>query len=192
MFLLKRPTDAVVQRTIEAQSQLPYTYGAVGATATTSPTGYVVDHNRCPLGRGAETFSQACAAVQRWSMFDFAWIELLWRNAPIVEGTTVGVLAQLPVGTALNICRIVYTIDDERDDISRFGFAYGTLPSHVERGEERFLVEWNRVEDTVWYDILAFSQPNHWLATLGYPLTRFYQRRFARASMGAMQRVVQS
>ncbi len=54
--------------------------------------------------------------------------------------------------------------------MSRFGFAYGTLPGHVESGEERFLVEWDRGDDAVWYDILAFSRPNHVLTRLGYPV----------------------
>lgn len=50
--------------------------------------------------------------------------------------------------------------------IARFGFAYGTLPGHVESGEERFQIEWHRSDDSVWYDILAFSRPNHPLARL--------------------------
>jgi len=85
----------------------------------------------------------------------------------------------------LNACRIVYVIDDTGPtDI--FGFAYGTLPGHVERGEERFSVQWNYADDSVWYDILAFSRPNHWLARLGYPYVRRLQKRFARASQQAM------
>lgn len=60
----------------------------------------------------------------------------------------------------LNACRIVYVVD-ESGPISRFGLAYGTLPGHVERGEERFMIEWNRGDNSVWYDILAFSRPNH-------------------------------
>ena len=89
-------------------------------------------------------------------------------------------------GHILNACRIVYTVDEEAATGARFGFAYGTLPGHVERGEERFLVEWHRHDDTVWYDILAFSQPKHWLVRLGYPVTRFFQKRFAQASKAAM------
>ena len=37
----------------------------------------------------------------------------------------------------LNAARVVFVIDEP----GRFGFAYGTLPRHVESGEERFLVE---------------------------------------------------
>ena len=71
-----------------------------------------------------------------------------------------------------------------------FGFAYGTLPSHIERGEERFLVECDPVDGSVWYDILAFSQPRHVLAKLGYPYVRRMQKRFGRDSAAAMLRAI--
>jgi uncharacterized protein (UPF0548 family) len=64
--------------------------------------------------------------------------------------------------------------------------AYGTLQNHVERGEERFSIEHRVEDDSVWYDILAFSIPQHPLARLGYPLSRAAQRRFARDSKSAM------
>ena len=81
--------------------------------------------------------------------------------------------------------RIVYVIEEPR----RFGFAYGTLPGHVERGEERFCVEWQG-DDTVWYDREAFSQPRYWMVRLGKPIARRVQRRFGRESKAAMLRAV--
>jgi uncharacterized protein (UPF0548 family) len=65
-----------------------------------------------------------------------------------------------------------------------------TLQHHVERGEERFSVEHHRADDAVWYDILAFSVPQHPLARLGYPLSRAAQRRFAVDSKAAMLRAI--
>ncbi|MEZ4619948.1 MAG: DUF1990 domain-containing protein [Caldilineaceae bacterium] len=171
---------------LRLQADLPYSYADVGATATTVPNGYLVDRNRVQLGQGLATFTQACAAMRRWTMFDLGWIDLLWPDSPIVVGTTVGILAHLPGLHILNACRIVYVVDEELDGVTCFGFAYGTLPGHIERGEERFLIEWHHADNSVWYDILAFSQPNHWLVKLGYPVTRYYQRRFARASLRAM------
>jgi uncharacterized protein (UPF0548 family) len=74
--------------------------------------------------------------------------------------------------------------------VHRFGFAYGTLRGHPERGEERFLVERNESDDSVWYDLLPVSQPAHWLARWGYPYTRYEQARFRRLSGLAMQEAV--
>jgi uncharacterized protein (UPF0548 family) len=72
--------------------------------------------------------------------------------------------------------RVVDCLDElaHRDGqtVQRFGFANGTLSDHPERGEERFLVEWNHADDSVWYDLLAVSQPRHWLARFGYFYTR--------------------
>ena len=73
---------------------------------------------------------------------------------------------------------------------SRFGFAYGTLPGHVESGEERFLIEWDHATDIVWFDILAFSRPRHYLVRLNRRRARAMQKRFAVESTAAMQRYV--
>jgi uncharacterized protein (UPF0548 family) len=86
---------------------------------------------------------------------------------------------------SLNACRIVYTIDDARDE-TRYGFAYGTLDEHIESGEERFTIEWHRSSDEVWYDLLAISRPQHILAQVGYPVCRMMQKRFASGSKSAM------
>ena len=87
--------------------------------------------------------------------------------------------------------RIVYLIDDTtprgNQHVERYGFAYGTLPDHPECGEERFLVEWDRKDDSVHYDLVAISRPNHWFVRLGYLYTRHQQARFRRLSGLAMQ-----
>jgi uncharacterized protein (UPF0548 family) len=45
-------------------------------------------------------------------------------------------------------------------------------------------------DDTVWYDIFAFSRPRQMLDKLGYPLSRLLQRRFAEGSKAAMFQAV--
>ncbi len=67
----------------------------------------------------------------------------------------------------VNACRVVYHVDGHHA-ARRFGFAYGTLPGHIEQGEERFMVEWDH-EDNVWYDLRAFSRPHYWLVRLVTP-----------------------
>ena len=70
------------------------------------------------------------------------------------EGSVVAPLATLGPLQVINPCRVVYVEDD--DDLCAFG--YGTLPGHVESGEERFEV---RLEPSgrVLYEIAAFSRP---------------------------------
>ena len=49
-------------------------------------------------------------------------------------------------------------------------------------GEERFLLEWDGDSNEVWYDLLAFSRPNQFLARVGYPFARRLQKRFVAES----------
>lgn len=152
-----------------------------------APAGYQADHNRIVLGGGATAFAAACAALRGWAMFDLGWLELMPADAAIETDMTVCVRVRHFGLWSLNACRIVYVVDED-GPVKRYGFAYGTLRDHAERGEERFTVEWNREDDTVWYDILAYSTPRHPLARLGYPLARAMQKRFARDSLEAMRR----
>ena len=112
-------------------------------------------------------------------------VSLHWPSAPLQIGIDVAVTVRHFWLYSLNACRIVYVVDEE-GPIKRFGFAYGTLAEHAESGEERFTVEWNRDDDEVWYDILAFSRPRQLLARLGHPLSRLLQKRFAEGSKAAM------
>jgi len=132
-------------------------------------------------------FDRAKDAVRRWEMFNIRWLDFRWPSAGIRVDTTVAILVRLVGIWFWNACRIVYAVD-ETGTIDRFGFAYGTLPDHAESGEERFTVEWNHSDDSVWYDLLAISRPNQILARLGYPYARRLQRRFASDSLRAMKR----
>jgi uncharacterized protein (UPF0548 family) len=189
MFRLSKPSRTTVQAFLAAaQTRREFSYEQVGASRVAAPDGYVVDHNRGQLGVGRPTFERGKEAVRQWKMFDMTWLELCWPNVPIETGGTVAVVVHHLGFWSLNACRIVYTIE-EGGAIEKFGFAYGTLPDHSEIGEERFTVEFHADDDTVWYDVYAFSRPRP-LARLAYPYTRALQKRFASDSKRAMQRAV--
>ncbi|MCI0393333.1 MAG: DUF1990 domain-containing protein [Chloroflexi bacterium] len=177
----------MIRAFLAGQEREELAYREVGRSRAEPPAGYRVDHHRVRLGAGPAAFEAACRALRRWEMFQLGWVALCWPNVPVEPGTTVGVLVRAWGLWWLNASRIVYVLDEER----RFGFAYGTLPGHAERGEERFIVEW-QTDDEVWYDLLAFSRPGHWLVWSGYPLARRLQRRFARDSLAAMVRAVRT
>jgi len=186
MFLLRQPTEETVRQFIAAEQTRPFSYSEVGATQTKAPDGYTVDHNRIKLGQGQNTYQRALEALRGWKHFDLGWVTIVPRNTPIEVGRVVAVQAQTFGFWSLSACRIVYVID-ELEPVKRYGFAYGTLPNHVECGEERFTVEWHE-DDSVWYDIYAFSHPHHPLVKLGFPIARRLQKRFARESLAAMIR----
>jgi uncharacterized protein (UPF0548 family) len=189
MLFLRRPTAEAVQAFLATQARLDLTYSAVGATTTNPPAGYIVDHTRIRLGAGEKVFTTAKAALERWQQFRLGWLEASPEDTPIKEGQVVAILARSIGLWWLNACRIVIVLDED-GPVMRFGFAYGTLPDHAGSGEERFLVEWDRADDSVWYDILAFSRPRHILARLGYPWVRRVQKIFGRESAAVMCRAV--
>ena len=142
---------------LAAQTHREFSYEQVGASRIAAPAGYIVDHNRVRLGVGRAAFERARDAVRQWKMFDIPWLELCWPNVSIETGATVAVAVHHLGFWSLNACRIVYTIE-ESGPIEKFGFAYGTLPDHSEMGEERFSVEFHVDDQTVWYDVYAFSE----------------------------------
>jgi len=191
MLSLRKPSADALRRFLAAQRELPFTYAAVGATAETPPAGYVVDRTRIKLGEGEAVFRSAVAALRQWQQFRLGWVEAWPSDTPIRPGEVVAVMGRAIGVWWLNACRVVYVVD-EAGPISKFGFAYGTLPGHVESGEERFLIEWDKSDNSVWYDIIAFSRPNQFSARLGYPVVRRLQKRFGRDSAASMLRAVRS
>jgi len=189
MFLLTEPSNKAVAAFIASQRELPFTYSAVGATNNKPPEGFTVDHNRVQLGRGLQRYERAIEALKNWRQFDLGWVSIVPRGVPLEVGSTVAVKARAFGSWSLSAARVVYVVNDDAP-FARFGFAYGTLPDHVECGEERFIVRWNRDDDSVWYEILAFSKPRHPLVRLSFPLARRLQKRFVRESLQKMAKEV--
>ena len=179
---LYKPSRRIVDAFIESQQRCKLTYTPVGCTRDGSPDGFDCDQYRVRLGKGGAVFAAAQEAIQSWRMFPSGWTDVIHDASTFRAEQTVAVLIRVYGLWWLNSARIVYVIDNAE---RRFGFAYGTLPGHVETGEERFLVEWDE-DDAVWYDLRAVSRPRHWAIKLGYRLVRRQQRRFARDSQRAM------
>lgn len=190
MFFFSRPNRNAIAAFLDAQQNQTFSYAGVGSSRQQKPKGYVADHNRIQLGNGVATFEKAKVAVRNWKMFDMPWVDLCWPDTPLEPGASVAVLIAHLGLWSLNACKIVYVIDERSGSSEKFGFAYGTLTDHGERGEERFTVEFSP-DETVWYDLFAFSRPNL-LARLAYPYTRLLQKRFASDSKTAMQKAVQT
>jgi uncharacterized protein (UPF0548 family) len=186
VFLLRKPGRDEISAFLERQGS--FNYEGVGITASQAPPGYKVDRSCVLLGRGAKVFAAAKEALRKWQQFHVSWLNLCWQDSPLEPGKTVGILVRVMGVWSLDACRIVYVVDEA----ARFGFAYGTVGSHVVRGEERFLVTWDPKDDTVWYEILAISRPHQVITWLGYPYLRCKQKQFRRESATAMISAIQS
>lgn len=191
MVSLTKPSENFLRTFLDKQQHENFSYPEIGATQYSAPLNYNVDHNRIQIGNGRKDFEKAVEAVKTWKMFDISWIQIYPPCLPPEVGENVVVLAKHLGFWSLNVSRIVYLIDEE-GTVEKYGFAYGTLDEHGERGEERFSVEFHHSNQEVWYDLFAFSKPNHILAKIGYPFSRHFQKQFAAESKEAMFRFVNS
>jgi uncharacterized protein (UPF0548 family) len=187
MFLLSRPAPARIAGFVETLRTQPLSYERVGLVDRPAP-GFAVDELTTVVGSGAAAFARACDGLRRWAHFDLGWVELAPHTPPITAGTTVCVLVRHLGFWSLNGCRVVYPIGDSGG--REFGFAYGTLPSHAEEGEESFTVRFDPVTGDVTYTIRAVSRPRALLARLGYPVARRLQAKFRADSAAALARAV--
>lgn len=193
MYRLCSPSAQDIRLYLDGRCQSDYSYDEPGCTrgATFAKNGWNVDRCRVLLGHGEAVFARACDALNSWRMFPKAIASV----APIAmpkPDLVVSILYRvrlLPLWIVFP-ARVVYIVDEEVAGYRRYGFAYGTLPGHPERGEERFLIEWDRPTGAVNYEILAISRPADWVAWIGYPYARWEQARFRRLSGLAMQDAV--
>ena len=191
MFLLSKPSHDAIGDFLVHQIDSRFSYTKVGSSANAcSLSGFVADHSRVLLGYGEHAWHRAVSAVNNWEMFNLGWVQLCWPDVPLLQGSNVAVLIRHFGFWSLNASRIVYTIKENGGPIRRYGFAYGTLLDHCESGEERFVVEWHDEDDSVWYDLFAFSRPAAVAARLGYPAARWLQYRFREDSKAAMARTI--
>ncbi|MBS1806191.1 MAG: DUF1990 domain-containing protein [Acidobacteria bacterium] len=150
------------------------------------PAGFVQDVSRSEIGMGRNAFEQAIRAFEQWRQFDLGWVRVGNIDAEIRVGQIVAVEVQALGLRSLNLSQIV-SVTRETDV---FGFIYKTTQHHAEEGEERFLLTFDPGTNEVHYELEAVSRPQHWLALLGYPVTRSFQHRFARESHQQMRDAV--
>lgn len=177
------PSEKHLSKWLKARKidKLSYPFPEITKHDNTFP-GYDHDKNQVYLGQGEKVYQSACKALSEWKMFPAEWTQIYAPFEGFPRGEEVAVLFKMFGFRWWNSCRIVYNFDEK----NRFGFAYGTLESHVEMGEEIFYIERNE-KGEVYYKIEAFSRPNKWFTKIGYPLARAWQRRFVRDSFLGMK-----
>lgn len=172
---------------MEVGAVAPLTYDAVGGTHDGVPEGWRFDAVERVIGHGDEAWEQAVAALRSWKQFDLDWVTPHDPTVPLLAGATFAFVSRQLGLWSLNVCRIVYVIDEQDGPERRFGFAYGTVGDHVVRGEERFLLT-QGPDGQVSFLIDKFSRPANLLVWLSGPLAVWLQRRF---SEGAIARLAQ-
>ncbi len=161
-----------------------FTYAEPGATRDPDhlPAGYRHVRRRRPIGHGAAAFRAAAEGLATYGVQRLAGLRV--RASAVRISVGVDVTVGIGVGP-LRLwapARVVW-VDDEP---TRYGWAYGTLPGHPERGEEAWTVEIDAA-GRVWCDVRAFSRPAAWYARLGGPAARWLQDRVTDRYVAALE-----
>jgi uncharacterized protein (UPF0548 family) len=188
---LRRPSRDEIRAELRVAGR-PFSYAEVAATADPArfaalAANYDLDRHCFPLGDGRDLFERARASLLSWDHFEIAWLELLGAGTPPCAGQTVATLTRAAGLWFLNACRVVY-VEGDGGSSNEVAFAYGTLPGHVEQGEERFAVCFDPATGAVTYRITAFSRPAVLATKVAKPWVRRIQRRFAASSAEALAR----
>jgi uncharacterized protein (UPF0548 family) len=162
------------------------TYREVGATlAGTPPEEFHHDCYETVLGYGPDTFQRAVAGLKTWEAHDLPGVRIFPNEQEILTGATVIVTLGTAMLALAAPCRIVGVVDGQ----TRWGFAYGTLPGHPEQGEEAFVISLSP-DQSVRFEIEAFSRPHDPLVRLSGPIGRGIQKGGTRAYLRALKRFV--
>ncbi len=149
---------------------------AAGASAAELGLGdawRILDEARV-VGIGEKSFQRASANLLEFRAHRYAGVRVRRDSAdPDV--------VWLRVGPTLSPCRILHMERAPRRTV----LVYGTLPGHVECGEEAFLIE-HRADGSVVGRCVAFSRPDRWFARLAPHLAAAAQSLITRRYLAGM------
>lgn len=171
------PDQRRLDETLREAARLDVTYSQVGSTMNPA----VACYSRT-VELGQDTFEAAVEGLKTWVCHRGIGATVHPEGAPIALGTTS--LVVLPAGPIrlLVPTRIVAVVDEP----DRFGFAYGTLPGHPERGEEAFLIERHPDGHTT-ATIRVLAEGDWLIARLAAPVVRRLQRLALNRYLAALQ-----
>ena len=172
-----------MKRFVEDLEGASPTYDDIGSTlAGDCSNGFRRDHAEVVLGHGTESFQRAVRGLKTWKAHRLPGMRVFPDDREIRTGATVIVTLGTPIAALAAPCRIVGVTAGP----TRWGFAYGTLPGHPEQGEESFVIS-RSPDDTVHFEIEAFSRPGDPLVSLSGAIGRGLQRAGTRGYLARAQ-----
>lgn len=133
---------------------------------------WVITDEKRILGSGKKCFDEASNRLLSWQAHEFAGVHVSTTGAESVS---------LRFGPTNSPCLIL-----KRETLAaRTVLVYGTLPGHVETGEEAFIIDL-AADGTVYGRCIAFSRPAWIWARLGAPVARRVQLYITRRYLRGM------
>lgn len=150
--------------------------------------GFEIDFVRAKVGTGSRDYRNSLRLINNWAHFQLPWAQVK-KDTTVKVGQKFCVVSKVLFLWTLNPLEILYVRENHltKGDSKNFTFGSGTLKGHFLSGEERFAVEWDPVENSVWYSILAISKPANILAKVSYPLVRHLQAKFRKDSVNQLK-----
>jgi uncharacterized protein (UPF0548 family) len=111
----------------------PFSYPDVGATRTTPPAGWLINHMCERIGKGRALHERAVAALFSWQLLQIDGLEVFPSSTTLQPNTNVAIRSRHFGIWSVDFCRVIYVLQDEPQKdgaVLRTGFAYGTLPGH--------------------------------------------------------------
>ena len=180
---VRRPDLARLEELLEACRSDALTYDRVGVSLDDTVSTSLHRTRWETVLEGEDAFERGSTGIRDWAVHRGSGLTVL-ADGPPEAGTNVAMVAPLPVGFIEITCRVVRVIDEP----GAFGFAYGTLSVHPERGEESFVLT-AAPDGAVRFVVTAASEPAHPLARLGSSIASRLQHRAGRRYLAAMQRI---
>jgi uncharacterized protein (UPF0548 family) len=149
------------------------TYSEVGATRDGDlPDGYRHLKARARVGRGERVYAAAVHALGSFDMQRAAGLRVRTDAAMAAVGAQVEFGFGLGPARLWAPVRVVWVVNEPL----RYGYGYGTLHGHPESGEEAFVVSL-APDETVTFEVKAFSRSGTWYSRLGRPVAEAMQDR---------------
>ena len=164
-------SDAERDRIVASVRGASLTYDHVGSTLDPARwSGSGVRARHLDVGSGSRAFLAGREALSTWVAQAGIGASVHPPGQPVEAGATLLVVIARPTVHVIAPNRIIGVLDEPR----RFGFAYGSLPGHPERGEESFVVE-HLDDGTVRVTIRVQAGPGTLAARAVAPLVRRLQ-----------------
>lgn len=154
--------------------------------------GFLLNHAKVLVGSGPDTYEKGKNALQTWRHFGMDWA-FVDPKTPVQIGVKFCVCVKEFFPWIMMPLQVVYVNESTKAKkaVASFSFGSGTLQGHLLAGEERFSIELDE-NNQVWYEILSFSKPAHFLSVVGYPYALLRQKYFAQQSTGAVRKHLSS
>lgn len=173
-----KPKEGVLEAMRSSRSNDALDYPHFGATQGELPVGFRHIDHEWELGRGSDCFRAVRDVMRHWRMLP-EWVHV--HPSPVAEQPGSTLILQLKLMSLWWVSPVRLLINaDASANARQCAIAYGTLPGHHARGEERFEANWLD-DDRVVFRLRAFSRWKKVLPRIFSAAANHYQDRFATA-----------